>query len=361
MYFRHIKNIKMKRILALLAFIVFISSCQQEYQPRTIDSVSIKEFTIDSVSIRAILPISESKLFYADSKGNIGFTENNGKKWANSSFIYVNNQDTIIPNFRSISSNGQSVFALSIGNPALLYKMNMDRSENNMVYKEEHEKVFYDSMKFFDKKNGIAMGDPTEDCLSIIVTKDGGASWEKIPCNKLPKVVDGEAAFAASNTNIKVLGKTAWIVTGGAKARVFKTTDLGETWEVFDTPIVQGDGPQGIYSVDFADENNGIIIGGNYSKAEKNNANKAITTDGGKTWQLVADGQHPNYKSCVQYVPDTNGKEVFAVGKTGVSYSNDGGVTWKEVSKDGYYAIEFVDRNTAWLSGNEKIGKLTLN
>ena len=84
------------------------------------------------------------------------------------------------------------------------------------------------------------------------------------------------------------------------------------------------------------------------------------STDGGETWQLVADGKSPNYKSCVQYIPGTNGKEVIAVGKTGVSFSNDGGKNWKDISTDGYYSIQFVDSNTAWLSGHQKIGKLTL-
>jgi len=348
----------MKRFLLLICTSFLLFSCDKEYQPRIIDSISIEEFKIDSVSIRAILSLTDKKLFYADSKGNIGFTKNAGQEWGTNSFTHLSLQDTIIPHFRSIASNGKSIFALSIGNPALLYKLKGDNSE--IVYKEDHEKVFYDSMKFFDEQNGIAMGDPTEDCLSIIITKDGGNMWTKIPCDKLPKVVEDEAAFAASNTNIKVLGKTAWIVTGGAKARMFKTTNLGETWEVFDTPIIQGDGPQGIYSVDFADKHNGIIFGGDYSKPEGNKANKAITTDGGKTWNLVANGQEPNYKSCVQYVPNTNGKEVFAVGKTGISYSNDGGVTWKKVSEEGYYVIQFVDRNTAWLAGNQKIGKLVL-
>ena len=97
-----------------------------------------------------------------------------------------------------------------------------------------------------------------------------------------------------------------------------------------------------------------------YSKPFENSKNKAITVDGGKTWTLVADGQSPNYKSCVQYVPNTNGKEVFAVGKTGVSYSKDGGLNWNDINKESYYSIQFVDRNTAWLSGNNKIGKLIL-
>ena len=62
----------------------------------------------------------------------------------------------------------------------------------------------------------------------------------------------------------------------------------------------------------------------------------------------------------MQYVPNTSGKEVFAVGKTGVSFSNDSGNTWTTVSKDSYFTIQFVDKNTAWLSGTEKIGKLIL-
>lgn len=346
----------MKRFLLLIFTFVFLYSCQKEYQPRNIDSISLEKFNIDTTSIRAIHAIDANTLYYVGSKGDIGKTTDGGKTWNKQ---YVTYQDSIIPHFRSMASNGSIMYALSVANPALLYRINAGNPR--VVYKEEHEKVFYDSLKFFDEQNGIAMGDPTEDCLSIILTNDGGNTWHKIPCDQLPKTVEGEAAFAASNTNIKVLGKTAWIVTGGAKARVFKTIDLGKTWEVYDTPIIQGDGPQGIYSVDFADENNGFIIGGNYSKENENTANKAVTTDGGKTWSLVADGQNPNYKSCVQYVPHTDGKEVFAVGKTGVSYSNDGGHTWKEVSKEGYYIIQFSDQNTAWLAGNRKIGKITLN
>ena len=188
---------------------------------------------------------------------------------------------------------------------------------------------------------------------------DGGNTWNKIDCSKLPEVKEGEASFAASNTNIAFVNNTIWVVTGGTRARVLKSSDKGETWKIIETPIIQGDGPQGIYSVDFYNENIGIIMGGNFSKPNENQANKAITTDGGETWTLVANGKAPNYKSCVQYVPGTKGKEVVAVGKTGVSFSNDGGITWKDISKDSYYAIQFVDKNTAWLSGHQKDWKIS--
>jgi hypothetical protein len=344
----------MKRI-SILIFLL-ITCCVAKYTPRNIENIEIKEFKIDSTSIRAIVAIDKDRVYYAGSEGDIGFF---GETEKSKPIQFLKFQDTIVPNFRSLAQNKEAFFALSIANPALLYKISKDKTE--LVYTESHEKAFYDALQFFDDGiHGIAVGDPTEDCASVLLTSDGGTSWYKVSCTDLPQFAVGEAFFAASNTNIKTMGSTVWIASGGTKARVLKSNDYGKTWQVFNTPMMQGIGPQGIYSIDFADKNNGIIIGGDYSKPEENNATKAITTDGGKTWMLVANNQNPNYKSCVQYVPNTNGQEVFAVGVTGVSYSNTAGATWTEVSKDSYYTIQFVDKNTAWLSGNQKIGKLVL-
>ena len=345
----------MKRSLLLFCAIILFFSCKQEYLVRSIESVNIQEFDMDSTSIRAIIGINKEEAIFAGSRGDIGLTQDGGKTWSIENITY---QDSIKPHFRSIAKTSNSVFALSIANPALLYKISAGKQK--IVYKEAHEKVFYDAMTFLDDSTGIAIGDPIDGCTSIIMTHDGGNTWSKIDCSKLPKVKDGEASFAASNTNIAVVNNTIWVVTGGTKARVLKSSDKGASWKIFDTPIIQGDGPQGIYSVDFYDENNGIIIGGDYSKPTENIANKAITNDGGKTWTVVANGKNPNYKSCIQYIPGTNGKEIIAVGKTGVSFSNDKGLTWKDISTDSYYAIYFVDNNTAWLSGHQKIGKLIL-
>ncbi|WP_369049016.1 oxidoreductase [Tenacibaculum sp. UWU-22] len=344
----------MSRIAFLFFISIVIISCKKEYQPRTLDKIAIKAFKMDSTSIRAIKAIDKNTLYFAGSRGDVGYTKDGGKSWT---IEYLRYQDTLIPHFRSIAFNGSDIFVLSIANPALLYKIAADK--NKLVYVENNNKVFYDAMRFFsDKIHGIAVGDPITNCPSVIVTDNGGDSWTKISCDNLPKFEQEEAFFAASNTNIKIIDNIIWIASGGKKARVLKSVDKGKTWQVYNTPIVQGNGPQGIYSIDFYDKNNGIIIGGNYANPEANIANKAITTDGGKTWQLVANGQNPAYKSCVQYVPNTNGKEIFAVGKTGIDFSNDGGITWKKVSNESYYSIQFVNATTAWLSGNNKIGKL---
>ena len=341
----------------ILIFFISIGffSCVKKYVPRTFNIVKTENISIDSSSIRAIHAKKDSSLIYETSDGYIGLLFPSDKGLKSHKIVY----DTIVPHFRSIASTNTNIYVLSIGNPALLYQYR--EGEVKIAYKEEHSKVFYDAMAFFDEQNGIAMGDPTEDCLSIIITKDAGNTWNKIPCSELPKTEEGEAAFAASNSTIAIVNSHAWLVTGGELSRVFHTPDMGKSWEVFNSPIVAGSQMTGIYSVDFYDEKHGIIFGGNWDDKKNNVANKAITTDGGKTWLLVADGQDPGYKSCVQYVPNTQGKELFAVGSTGISFSNDSGHSWENVSDEGYYTIRFVNENFAWLAGNNKIGKMILN
>lgn len=351
----------MKRFSIIACLLILLFNCTEKSTTRNIESVVINDFFKDSTSIRAIKTLHKDTLFYAGSNGKVGMTLNGGKNWSQ---IIIKDSLNNTPHFRSITYNNKALFVLSIGNPALLYKIPLENNSNlhyQLVYKEEHEKVFYDSMHFFDDAlHGIAVGDPTEDCPSIIMTKDGGNTWEKTSCNSLPKFVEGEAFFAASNTNIEILGSTVWIGSGGKKSRILKSIDKGETWNIYDTPIVQGNGPQGIYSVDFFNSKEGIAIGGDFSKPDDNCKNKIITNDGGQTWQVIADNENPNYKSCVQYVPNSNGKEVFAVGKTGISFSKNGGKNWKQVSDKSFYSIQFVDSNTAWLSGNNKISKMTI-
>jgi photosystem II stability/assembly factor-like uncharacterized protein len=249
---------------------------------------------------------------------------------------------------------------LSVENPALLYKTG-DAGRMQLVYKEDHDKVFYDAIDFWNNQEGIAIGDPTEDCMSIIITRDGGNTWHKLSCDSLPKTKEGEAAFAASDTNIAIVGDHTWVATGGKASRVMYSPDKGKTWEVYDTPIIQGLETTGIYSIDFYDEQNGFAIGGDYTKPDDNTANKIQTNDGGKTWELVAQNENPGYRSCVQYIPNREGKELVAIGFNGIDYSNDSGTSWKHLSDEGFYTIRFLNDSVAYVAGKGRISKLTFS
>ncbi|EDM42913.1 putative oxidoreductase [unidentified eubacterium SCB49] len=321
----------------------------------TFSEVEITPVFTDSLSIRAISPMDENAVWFAANKGIVGLIDGTTPKIAT-----VKYKDSIL-HFRSIARTAQSVFVLSIENPAVLYKLDYaDKEATTMteVYIEENEKVFYDAISFFDDLEGIAMGDPIDGCLSVIKTIDGGKSWFKLSCNILPAVEEGEAAFAASNSNIAIHENNIWIVSGGKRARVFYSPDRGANWEVYNTPIIQGQTMTGIYSVDFYDENLGVIFGGDWEKKDFNEGNKAITTDGGKTWKLISNGKGPGYRSSVKFVPGSNGNELVAVGSPGVSYSSDKGQTWTALSNQGFYAIEFLNDSIAFASGNHIIAKL---
>ena len=338
-----------------MLFLVAIS-CKKANLQKSIYFTEVTTETIlqDDFSVRAIA-IDNNKIWYAADKGKYGYYDLSTKE----SYQNVIKNDTIFPEFRSISQNGKSIFLLSVGSPGLLYKIAKDGSEVKLVYKEDNKKAFFDSMQFWNEKEGIAMGDPIEGCLAVIVTKDYGETWNKIPCGKLPKTEDGEAAFAASNSSLIVSKNLTWMVSGGKNARVFFSSDKGNSWEVYKSPIVQGQEMTGIFSAHFYDENIGFLTGGNYEKPEQNSGNKALTINGGKTWTLVSENSGFGYSSCVQFVPESGGKQLVTLGYSGLNYSSDNGMTWKQLLNDkDLHTIRFLNNSTAIAAGKNKIVKV---
>lgn len=303
------------------------------------------------LSCRAIL-VDDEKVWMGMDKGRYGFYD----KKKDTTIIKDIQSVSRTTEFRSIAGTKDAIFILAIGNPAMLIRIDKNTLEETVVYKEEHEKVFYDSMQFVDDLNGFAMGDPIENCLAFLKTTDGGKTWQKVNCDVLPKVSEGEAAFATSNTNLIVKGKSIFMVSGGKKSRVFVSEDFGTTWNVYETPLVQGETMTGIFTADFYNEKIGIIAGGNYEKQDQNWANKAITKNGGKTWKLIAEKEAFGYASCVQFFPNSKGKKIVAVGGTGMFYSDNFGKSWTKFSEDkDFFTFRFESEKVFYATGRNKL------
>jgi photosystem II stability/assembly factor-like uncharacterized protein len=176
-----------------------------------------------------------------------------------------------------------------------------------LQFTETNPKGFLDCMAFWDATHGIVLGDPIADesgklKFELLMTTDG-RSWSRLPTAALPVAVEGEGAFAASNSCLAILpgaDRNIWLATGGRAARVFHSPDRGGTWEVFDTPIVHGADSEGIFSIAFRDSTHGVIAGGDYKRPEQDGPNLAFTNDGGKTWAL-SQIYPQSYYSAVAY------------------------------------------------------------
>jgi photosystem II stability/assembly factor-like uncharacterized protein len=178
-------------------------------------------------------------------------------------------------------------------------------------------KGFFDSMVFWDAKHGVVLGDPIPDeagklKFEVLMTEDG-QNWKSVPGAQLPAAMEGEGAFAASNTCLAIVSGSGdsniWFATGGKVARVFHSGDRGQSWEVFDTPIVHGPESAGIFSIAFRDATHGVIAGGDYKHPNDDGDNLAFTEDGGKTWKL--SGLHPlAYFSAVAYDRKVNDEAI---------------------------------------------------
>jgi hypothetical protein len=361
------------RILVFAVLLVILSSCNDKEAKRSNSFTSVDIETIiteDSLlDVRAI-KIANGKVWFAGSNGNFGFesidemNKENSNVFGSSDFgerlsywSRLFKSDTSALAIRSIDKIEDALFVLSIASPAMLYKF--EDNEIKLVYQENHPKTFYDSMDFWNDQEGIAIGDPTDDCMSVIITRDGGETWTKLSCKDLPKTINGEAAFAASDTNIAIVDNHTWVATGGKASRILYSPDKGATWEVYDTPIIQGKETTGMYSLDFYDAQHGFAIGGDYTQPNDTLNNKIRTEDGGKTWSVVANGKGPGYRSCVQYVPNSNAKELVAVGFNGIDYTNNAGDSWKHLSDEGFYTIRFLNDSVAYAAGKGRISKLT--
>lgn len=227
-----------------------------------------------------------------------------------------------------------------------------------MVFRDTVKTAFYDALHFVNDKLAYTFSDADKDSKLKLAKFDNG-KWAMLKNDVV--LNEGEAAFAASNTNISSTKNYLWIATGGKTSRILKLNFKNNQFKIFNTPVIQGESSQGIYSIDFLDDTFGIAVGGDYTKQEANINNIATTNDGGETWQIQASGQNTGYTTCVKIRPGSKGREIISVGDQHISYSSDFGKTWKKISEEkGFFVCQWINENTVVFAGNGKISVMKL-
>lgn len=313
---------------------------------------NIETILNDKISIRAI-ELYDHKVWYSGSDSKFGYVDL--KDYKKQKQIKLSEEKL---EFRTLGQDKTSFYAINIVSPGRFFKINKKDLTSQIVFKDTAKTAFYDALHFVNHKLAYTFSDADKDnLLKLAVYRNG--KWSMFKSDF--RLNEGEAAFAASNTNISSTQKYLWIATGGKASRIVRMNLKNEKIEVFNTPFIQGESSQGMYSIDFYDERFGIAVGGDYTKQGTNINNIATTHDGGETWQVQASGQNAGYTTCVKIKPGSKGKEIIAIGDQHISYSSDFGKTWKKISDEkGFFVGEWVDDNRLVVAGNGKISVVKL-
>jgi photosystem II stability/assembly factor-like uncharacterized protein len=321
----------------LLWTLITVAAAAQSWQPQQSGT---------KVSLRGVSAVNAKVVWASGEKGTLLKTTDGGANWQVTTMPGAADLD--FRGIRAISERQIYLLSSGPGEKSRIYKTSDGGGRWSLLFSNPEPKGFFDSIAFWDATHGIIVGDPVKGRFVVLTTIDGGGLWRP---QKGPAAVNGEGAFAASNTCLFVRGtREVWFATGGpGGARVFHSTDGGETWTVSKTPIRNDSASAGIFSFALADGTHGVAVGGDYSKPGEATGNIALTSDGGKTW-AAPTGQPPNgYRSAIQYLADR--KMWIAVGTSGSDASLDEGNTWNPFDTAAYNAISFEPTGGGWAVG----------
>jgi photosystem II stability/assembly factor-like uncharacterized protein len=319
----------------------------------------------------AVSPVNDRVVWASGAGGTFALTTDGGKTWKSGVVKGAKGLQ-----FRDVQGVSDKVAYLqSIGNfpyDFRIYKT-IDGGETwTMQFRDKTVGAFYDCFAFWGPNRGISHSDSVNGVFPDIRTTDG-TTWQSISSN-MPPALAGEASFSSSGTCVATQGQNnAWIATGGSSiARILATTDGGDTWNAYNTPIVSSPSA-GAFTVDFRDASNGIVGGGDLDPSDPDNARTAISSDGGQTWALTNAPPVTGAIFGLSYVrklgaactttlcQETAHYVVVTADSGGAAWTPDEGTTWYVLpGVTGGWAVAFASPGFGWLVGrNGEILKIS--
>lgn len=362
---------KTQCIFVLIMMLILVSSCQLNQQANTAKNNALtgNNWKVTSLpeapSLRASA-VSDGSLWVAGTNSKIFKSLDQGTTW-----LDVSLTDGFIGDIRDIEVfDSKTAIIMSVGEGELsrLYQTSDGGQHWQRLLTNRDKQGFFDSIAFWNRQDGLLLGDPVDGFYVVLKTNDGGKNWRRIPSQQLPAIIEKESAFAASGNTLIVQpdvgsqlstrNNKAWITTGGFSASVYQSDDSGESWNRFTVPIHNTTQTSGGYALALNHQNNPFVLGGDYLDRPGKYANvaKQVTRDGQKQWEAVEthQGGLRTAMSCIQLT-------CLMTGKTSTDQSSDGGHTWRAFSEQGFYTL--ASKNGLFLAAGDsgRVGILKLN
>lgn len=280
-------------------------------------------------------------------------TQNGGSSWED-----VSPAGSEGLNFRDVQAEDAltaTVLAIGEGEASRVYRTADGGATWTETFRNAEPTAFYNCMDFYPGgKRGLAVSDPVDGKFRIISTEDGGQSWSVLPTAGMPDST-GEFNFSASGDCLTISGRDAWFGSGGAKARVFHSSDHGLSWTATDSGIPASEAA-GVFGLAFTNPRQGVAVGGDFA-APADGVDATATTRDGSAWTSGGDLAHLGEDAA--YLR----RSLMVVGESGPvggsSVSTDGGQTWEQFSEVGFHTLDCTDDGACWAAGGRgRVGTL---
>jgi photosystem II stability/assembly factor-like uncharacterized protein len=314
----------------------------------TIQAQQVKIISAETKSsFRGLSVVDNKTIWVSGSNGVVGKSTDSGNTWK---FITVKGHEKT--DFRDIEAfDENTAIIMGIDCPARILKTTNGGDSWMVMFEDTTKGMFLDAMEFQNEKSGIVIGDPIEG--KAFVSKLSDNIWKPNAIQRRPPLDSGEAFFASSGTNIRILGKHDMVaISGGIHSNLLIDN------KKIKLPLLQGKESSGANSIAVKDANTFMIVGGDFMRKDSSAGNYCFTNDKGKTW--IPSQQPPTgYRSCVEYLGKSNW---ITCGLNGVDITNDDGLHFRKIADEGFHVCRKAKNGNAvfFAGGKGRIGKLVL-
>jgi photosystem II stability/assembly factor-like uncharacterized protein len=314
--------------------------------------------------LQSVSPVNAKVVWASGLGGTFVVTSDGGDHWT--AGVVTGAESLQFRGVVGVSRQVAYLLSSGVGTDSRIYKTTDGGATWTMQFQNQNPNAFYDCLAFWTPRRGIAQSDSVNGVFPDRRTTNG-LSWQDISAN-MPPALSGEGSFAASNTCVATQGRrNAWIAT--TNARVLATTDGGDTWNAYNTPLVCCNGTAGAFTVAFRNATHGIVGGGDFLGV--NAADAATSTDGGRTWTFTSTPPVAGAIFGLSYAYKVSKREserddefkrtVVVTGPGGSAWTPDEGSTWFTFPNlTGFWAVAFANPEAGWLAGtNGRIQKIS--
>ncbi|MES2480255.1 MAG: YCF48-related protein [Bacteroidota bacterium] len=334
----------MKRYGIVLSFLLLC--CQISFAQNP--SISILD-SGHNASLRGLSAVDNEVVWCSGSNGTVARSTDGGK-----SFEWITVSGYEKRDFRDIEAfDANTAVIMGISEPAVILKTTDAGKTWIKVFEDSTKGMFLDAMSFDEKGSGVVIGDPIDGKVYLAKTNDFGNTWKKE--SGTIDVEKGESFFASSGTNIHTLHEkenSFVFVSGGMVSRLF----YGK--RKLYLPLMRGKESTGANSIAMWGKK-GIVVGGDFAQDARADSNCVLFSLGKSPDFSIPAAAPKGYKSCVIYLSK---KTLVTCGTSGVDISYDGGMNWKNISKQSFHAVQkSKSGRKVFLSGGKgKIATLVL-